>query len=52
MKTFKINAEKPKFYPSTVVYFTLAHLIETKQIQEGCHWCISMYFASAYFDEK
>ena len=23
-KTFNITAEKPKFYPSTVVYFTLA----------------------------
>ena len=26
-KTFNINAEKPKFYSSTVVYFTLADLL-------------------------
>ena len=28
-KTFNINAEKPEFYPSTVVNFTLADLLET-----------------------
>ena len=27
-KTFYINAEKPKFYPSTVVYFTVADLFK------------------------
>ena len=26
-KTFNINAEKPKFYSSTVVYFTMADLL-------------------------
>ena len=28
-ETFNINAEKPKFYSGTVVYFTLADLLET-----------------------
>ena len=39
--TFNINAEKPKSYSSTVVYFTLADLLETKNVQEvkfrDCH---------------
>ena len=30
-KTFNINAGKPKFYSSAVVYFTLADLLETKK---------------------
>ena len=55
-KTFNINAEKPKFYPSTVVHFTLADLLENKKVQEAkfrdCHWCISINFASVYFDKK
>ena len=54
--TFNINAEKPKFYFSTVVYFTLVDPLETKEVQEAkfrdCHWCISIHFASVYFDEK
>ena len=40
---FNINAEKPKFYSSTVVYFTLADLLETKKVQEakiGAFRCI------------
>ena len=53
-KTFNINAEK--FYSRTVVYFTLADLLETNKVQEAkfrdCHWCISIHFASVYFDEK
>ena len=43
-------------YSSTVVYFTLLDLLETKKVQEAklrdCHWCISIHFASVYFDEK
>ena len=43
-------------YSSTVVYFTLVDLLETKNVQEAklrdCHWCISIHFASVYFDEK
>ena len=54
-KTFNINAEKSKFYSSTVVYFTLADFLETKKVQEAkfgdCHWCVSIHFASVYFDE-
>ena len=54
--SININAEKSKFYCSTVVYFTLADLLETKKVQEAkfrdCHWCISIHFASVYFDEK
>ena len=46
VKTFNINAEKPKFYSSRLVYFTLADLLQTKT------WCISIHFASFYFDEK
>ena len=53
-KTFNINTEK--FYSCTVVYFTLADLLETNKVQEAnfreCHWCISIHFASVYFDEK
>ena len=53
---FNINAQKPKFYSSTVVYFTLADLSETNKVQEAkfrdCRWCISTDFASIYFDEK
>ena len=56
VKTFNINAEKPKFYSSRLVYFTLADLLETKTVQEAefrdCQWCISIHFASFYFDEK
>ena len=41
---------------STVVYFTLADLLETEKVQEAkfrdCHWCISIHFVSVYFDEK
>ena len=55
-KTFNINAEKPKFYSSKVVYFTLADFLETNKVQEAklrdCQWCISIHFASVYFDEK
>ena len=55
-KTSNLNAEKLKSYSSTVVYFTLADLLETKEVQEAnfrdCHWCISIHFASVYFDEK
>jgi len=44
------------FYFSTVVYFTLADLLETNKVQEAkfrdCHWCILIYFVSVYFDEK
>ena len=51
-----INPEKLKFYSSTVIYFTLADLLETKKIKEAkfrdCHWCISNHFASVYFDKK
>ena len=50
------NAEKPKFCPSTEIYFTLADLLETKKVQEAkfrdCHRYISIHFASVYFDEK
>ena len=35
VKTFNINAETPKFYSSTVVYFTLADLLETKKSPRG-----------------
>ena len=39
-----------KFCSRTVVYFTLADLLETNKVQEVkfryCHWCISIYFAS------
>ena len=56
IKAFNINAEKPKFYSSTVVYFTQAERLETKKVQEAkfrdCHWCISIHFASVYFDEN
>ena len=56
VKTFNINAEKTKFYSSRLVYFTLADLLQTKTVQEAefrdCHWCISIHFASFYFDEK
>ena len=49
-------AEKLKFYSSTVEYFRLADLLETKKVQQAkfrdCHWCISIHFASVYFDEK
>ena len=31
--TFNIDAEKPKFHSSTVVYFMLADLLETKNVQ-------------------
>ena len=34
-KTFNINAEKPQFYPSTVVHFTLADLLENEKVQEA-----------------
>ena len=55
-KTLNIKAEKPKFYSSTVLYFTLANLLETNKVQEAkfrdCHWCISIHFASVYFDEN
>ena len=48
-------AEKPKFYASTVVYFTLADHLETNKVQESkfrdCHRCISIHFASVYFDD-
>ena len=41
---------------STVVYFTLADLLETTKVQEAkirdCHRCTSMHFASVYSDEK
>ena len=40
-KTFNINAEEPKFCSSTLVYFTLADLLETNKVQEAkfrdCH---------------
>ena len=46
----------PKFHSSTVVYFTLADLLETNKVQEAkfrdCHWCISIHSVSVYFDEK
>ena len=34
-KTSNRNAEKPEFYTSTVVYFTLADLLETNKVQEA-----------------
>ena len=50
------RAQKPKFQSSTVVYLTLVNLLETKKVQEArfrdYHWCISIHFASFYFDEK
>ena len=33
VKTFNINAEKYKFYSSTVIYFTLADVLETNKVQ-------------------
>ena len=55
-KIFNMNAEKPKFYSSKAVYFALADFLDTKKVQEAkfkdCHWCISIHFASLYFDEK
>ena len=54
-KTFNKNAEKPTFYSSTVVYFTLAGLLAKLKVQEvkfrDCNWCISVHFASVYFDD-
>ena len=49
-----MNAEKPKFYSSTAVYFALADFLETKKEDKlkDCHWYISIHFASVYFDEK
>ena len=35
IERLNINAEKPKFYSSTVVDFTLADLLETNKIQEA-----------------
>ena len=39
-----------------VVYFTLVDLLETKKVLEAtfrdCYWCISIPFASVYFDEN
>ena len=53
--SININAEKSKFYSTAVLYFTLVGLLETKKVQEAkfrdCHWCISIHFASVYFDE-
>ena len=34
-KTFNINAEKPKFYFSAVLHFTMADLLETNKVQEA-----------------
>ena len=59
-KTFNKNAEKPKFYSSTVVYFTLAGLLGNLKVQEvkfrDCQWCIwsilllsSLMIFSRYF---
>ena len=56
-KTCNINTEKPKFY--TLVQWHILHWRtskETKKVQEAkfkdCNWCISIHFASVYFDEK
>ena len=39
-----------------MVHFALADFLETKTVQEAkfrdCHWCISIHFASVYFEEK
>ena len=41
-KSFNIKAQKPKFYSSTVVYFTLAALFRNpiKFKFRDCYWCI------------
>ena len=65
-KIFNINAEKPKFYSSTVVYFTLANLLvytgeplknqlsPRGQVQglSLVHFDPMIHLASVYFDEK
>ena len=42
-KTSNRKTEKPEFFTSTVVYLTLADLLETNKVQEAklrvCHWC-------------
>ena len=51
-----LGALVKKFCSRTVVYFTLADLLETNKVQElkfrDCHWCILIHFASVYFGEK
>ena len=57
-KTFNIETGKSVSFTlvHAVVYFTLADLLETKKVQEAtfrdCYWCISIPFASVYFDEN
>ena len=56
VKTSNIKAEKLKFYCSTVVYFTLADLLQSNKAQETkvryFNSCFSIHFASVFFDEK
>ena len=57
-KTFNIETGKSVSFTlvHAVVYFTLADLLETKKVQgatfRDCYWCISIPFASVYFDEN